>query len=406
MHLAVVVLHVEALRIQEALLHPLGAEELDQRLVLRQTLVAPEEQQVALVDLLRVVARDLFLCLVEEPGTECPLSIDNRLHILAELLKHLVPLRLHRTGDDQRCTGIIDQHGVHLVDDGVVVDPLHHILRTACHIVTQVVETELVIGTKGDVAVVRPLALHRVGLMLVDAVDGEAMELVQRSHPLLITLGEVVIDRHHMDAITGKGIEEDRQRRHQSLTLTGRHLGDLTLMEDDTADQLHVVVDHIPLCEVATGLPLILVDRLVPVDGDEVVLYREIPVILRRRYDDLAILCETPCGGLHDGKGLGEDLIELILQLILHLLLQHIDLLPQRLALAQLSAVDLSLQLCDLALLLGDMVAEILSHTSGVSPQLIMAQLIDRLVGRLDLIDDGVYLLEVVLRLVAEDTGK
>ena len=77
MHLTVVVLHVEALRIQEALLHALGTEELDQRLVLRQTLVAPEEQQVALVDLLRVVARNLLLCLIEKPGTERPLSIDN-----------------------------------------------------------------------------------------------------------------------------------------------------------------------------------------------------------------------------------------------------------------------------------------------------------------------------------------
>ena len=77
MHLAVVVLHIEALRIQEALLHALGAEEFDQRFVLRQTLVAPEEQEIALVDLLRVVARNLLLCLVEEPGTERPLSIDN-----------------------------------------------------------------------------------------------------------------------------------------------------------------------------------------------------------------------------------------------------------------------------------------------------------------------------------------
>ena len=92
MHLAVVVLHIEALGVQETLLHALGAEVLDQRLVLRQALIAAEEQQIALVHLLGVVACDLLLRLIEEPGTERPLSSHDGLDVLTELLKHLISL--------------------------------------------------------------------------------------------------------------------------------------------------------------------------------------------------------------------------------------------------------------------------------------------------------------------------
>ena len=286
------------------------------------------------------------------------------------------------------------------------MDPLHHILWAACHIVAQVVEAEFVIGPEGDVAVVSALTLGRVGLVFVDAVYSEAMELVQRSHPLLITLGEVVIHGHHMDAVTGEGVEEDRQRCHQRLTLTCRHLSDLALMQHDTTDQLHIVVDHIPLREIAAGLPLILVDRFITIDGDEVVIHGEVTVVLRGGDGDLAILSKSTCCGLHHGKSLGEDLIELILQLILYLILQRVDLLPECLTFTKLCALHLPSQLSDLTSLLRHMVAEILPHASGVRPQLVSAQLINRLVGRLDLIDDGVYLLEVVLRLVAEDAGK
>ena len=43
----------------------------------------------------------------------------------------------------------------HLVDDGVDVAALDHVLEPVLHVVAQIVEAELVIGAVGDVAGVR-----------------------------------------------------------------------------------------------------------------------------------------------------------------------------------------------------------------------------------------------------------
>ena len=50
-------------------------------------------------------------------------TLDQRL----VLLKHLVVALGYGTGDDERGTGIVNQHGVHLVDDSVVVGTLHEV---------------------------------------------------------------------------------------------------------------------------------------------------------------------------------------------------------------------------------------------------------------------------------------
>ena len=83
--------------------------------------------------------------------------------------------------------------------------------------------------------------------MLVDTVDTEAVEHIERSHPLRVTLCQIVVDGHHMHTVTGKGIQEHREGSHEGFTFTSRHLSDLSLMEHDTTKQLHVVVNHLPL---------------------------------------------------------------------------------------------------------------------------------------------------------------
>ena len=97
------------------------------------------------------------------------------------------------------------------------------------------------------------------------------MEHVERSHPLGVSLGEVVIDGHHMDSLACEGVQEHRQCCHEGLTLTCRHLGNLALMENYTADELHVIVDHIPGLLISTGKPVVLPERLLPVNLHEIV---------------------------------------------------------------------------------------------------------------------------------------
>ena len=315
-HLALIVLEVEVLRFLHEGLHTLLTKELNEWLILRQTLVSPEQEHSSLVHL---AGGDSLLGVVEDLIDKDALLLVQALDIRPVLDVLLVILGLgDRSGYDQRGTGIVDQHGVNLIDDGVMVLPLHKVVHIDGHIVPKVIETELVVGTEGDVAVVCSLTGVTVGLVLVDAVHGEAMEHVQGTHPLGVSLGEVVVDSHDVDSLACQGVQEHRESRHEGLSLTGGHLGDAAHLilvglnpsvQDDTSDQLDVVMDHVPGDLVSSCHPVVLINRLVALDRDEVVVDTEILVELGSLNHYGLVLLEPAGGGLHDSEGLRENLL-------------------------------------------------------------------------------------------------
>jgi hypothetical protein len=142
-------------------------------------------------------------------------------------------------GNDQRRARLVDQDRVNLIHDRIDVAALDHVLQPVFHVVAQIVEAEFVVGAVGHVAFIGRLALGIVEPMDDDA-DGEAEELVDLPHPFGIALGEIIVDRDHMDAAAGERIEIDRQRRHERLAFAGLHLGDAALVQHHAADQLHI----------------------------------------------------------------------------------------------------------------------------------------------------------------------
>ena len=68
-----------------------------------------------------VTFRDERLGICQILCGQLALHADELLHQWLVFLEHLVIAFGDRTRDNQRCTGIIDQHGVYLVDDGVVM---------------------------------------------------------------------------------------------------------------------------------------------------------------------------------------------------------------------------------------------------------------------------------------------
>ena len=148
-----------------------------------------------------------------------------------------------RTGDDQRRTGLVDEDGVHLVDDGVEELALHARLGVVDHVVAQVVEAVLVVGAVGDVGPVGgPFFIGR--LLGDDDPRGQTQEAIEAAHPGGITRGQIVVDRHHVHAAAGQGIEVDGQRGSEGLALAGTHFGDLAGVEHHGAQHLHVEVAH------------------------------------------------------------------------------------------------------------------------------------------------------------------
>ena len=69
---------------------------------------------------------------------------------------HFVTLR-SRAADNKRCTRFVDKNTVHLVDNDEVEFSLNELFFSYHHVIAEVVETEFVIRTVGDIAIVRLL---------------------------------------------------------------------------------------------------------------------------------------------------------------------------------------------------------------------------------------------------------
>ena len=337
-HVLVTVLHIEALGLLHQALHAFLAEELDEGVVLGQATVGAEE-----------LVGTMFLLVFGGVGVgedAFGLSQDCRhitllgfiqLHDVGlQLVKLLLVAARRGTADDQRRTGIVDQHGVDLVDDGIVVFALHQLFGVAGHVVTQVVEAELVVGTVGDVAVVGAATCGRVGFVLVDAVDGEAEELIHRAHPLRVTFGQVVVHGDDVDTFAGEGVEVDGQGSHEGLTFTGGHLSDLALMQHDTADDLAVVVHHVPSDHVAASHPAVLVVGLVAHDGDVLVFGCQLAIEVGGSHLHGLVFAEVFGGGLHHRERLGQDLVQRLFDVVELQLFQLVDLVVEFLLLVGL----------------------------------------------------------------------
>ena len=152
-------------------------------------------------------------------------------------------------GDDQRRARLVDQDRVDLVHDRVRVAALDDAVERDRHVVAEVVEAELGVRAVRDVGLVGDLALverhHRL-----DERDGQPEPLEDAAVPLGVALGEVVVDGDEVHALAElrpscvvdrrQRVEVEREARDERLALAGLHLGDVALVEDDPAHQLHV----------------------------------------------------------------------------------------------------------------------------------------------------------------------
>src|SRR3712207_7987565 len=79
-------------------------------------------------------------------------------------------------------------------------------------------EAEFVVCTECNIGHIGFATLIRIGAMLVDTVNGKAVEHIKRSHPFRVTLGKIVVDRDHVHAIAGQSVEEYGKRGNERFT--------------------------------------------------------------------------------------------------------------------------------------------------------------------------------------------
>ena len=207
---------------------------------------------------------------------------------------------------------------------------LYQVTGILCHIVAQIVETELVVGTEGDICEICLTTCLAIGFMLVNAVYAEAVEHVYGAHPLGVTLGKVVVDGNDVHAVACQGIKEYRQSGRQGLTLTGEHLGYLALMQYGTAKELYVEMHHCPYGFVTACNPVVMIYCGITVYIDEVMLSCQVTVELCGLDTHLLALGEAACGALDYSKHLGTNLVQFFLKYFQDVLLQFIYLVKER----------------------------------------------------------------------------
>jgi len=117
--------------------------------------------------------------------------------------------------------------------------PLDQLIEGVGHVVTQVVEAELVVGAVGDVGGVGRAPL--IGVQpRQDHPDLEPQEAVHPTHPLAVTFGQIIVDGDDMHTFTAEGVEVGRQHAGQGFPLTGLHLRDVAEVQGRTTHHLHV----------------------------------------------------------------------------------------------------------------------------------------------------------------------
>ena len=279
---------------------------------------------------------------------------------------------------------------------------LHQVFGIRGHIVAQVVEAELVVRTESDVGQISTAARLAVGLVLVDAVHAQAVEHVERAHPLGVALGQVVVHRDHMHAVARQGVEEHRQGGHQCLAFTRGHLGDFALVQDDAAKELHVVVYHVPHRVVSAGHPMVVVTCRVALDFHEVESGGQFAVEVVGRDADLLVRGKTLGSGLHDGEHHGEHFVERHLVALEHVLLQLVDLREERRAVLDGRLFHLGLHLGDLCLDVVGRRLHILFHLLRLRTQFIITQRLNGGISLFHLFHDGLNQLHVPRGLVAK----
>ena len=252
---------------------------------------------------------------------------------------------------------------------------LHEVGRRVCHVVTKVVEAKLVVCTESDVGHVGSATLGRVGTMLVNAIDRQTVEHVERSHPLRVTLCKVVVYGNDVNAVACKGVEEHRQGCHKGLALTCCHLSNLALMQGDTSKDLHVIVDHLPFQVVSACCPMVAIYGLVAVNIDKVVLGVgcQLTVEVGGCNHGLLVLGKAACCVFHDAEGNRHNLVESLLIDLKRFFLQLVDLAENAFALVDGRFFNLAFQISNLLLLLVGRVLHIFLYLLCLGTQFVVA---------------------------------
>ena len=120
-----------------------------------------------------------------------------------------------------------------------MVVALDHVLKPKLQIVTQIVKAKLIVGAIGHITAIGLPA----GIIINppdNAANTQPQKFIDLPHPARVARGEIVVDRHDVDALARQRVQEHGKGRHQRLALSRLHFCDLALVKRHSSHQLDI----------------------------------------------------------------------------------------------------------------------------------------------------------------------
>ena len=178
-------------------------------------------------------------------------------------------------------------------------------------------------------------------------------------------------------------------------------------MEHDAADELNVVMHHVPGDFVAAGEPVVLPEGFVAFDADEVAaLGGELAVEVGGCNLHGLVFGEAAGGLAHCGEYYGKVLVELVFKDVEHIFFMLVDFLPERLALVEGEIFHARADFggCILVGFYG--LGYFGAHGVDLTAELVVGKVVERGAYGVDFVYNGFDLFEVAGRLVAKEFRK
>ena len=165
--------------------------------------------------------------------------------LLCKDITHFIKLRgfAALSGNDQRCTCLVNQDGVDLIDDTVMQISLYQLFFINNHVVTKVIKSQFVVGYVSNITSICFTAFFRCHVVEYHT-DSQTKEFMNLTHPLSISFCQIVIDGYDVNTLAFQCIQICRKCGNKCLTFTGLHLSDTSLMQDNTTNDLYTVMLH------------------------------------------------------------------------------------------------------------------------------------------------------------------
>ena len=152
-------------------------------------------------------------------------------------------------GNDEWRSCLINQNGIGLINDAESLELARSgarggqdgLLGAQSQMITQVIKAKLGVRNVHHIASIRlaTLLLRHAALDQTNTKTKEAMDLAHLFH---ITTSEVVVRGDNERRLARERVDVAGERRHEGLALTGIHFGQASIVKDQTAEKLNIVM--------------------------------------------------------------------------------------------------------------------------------------------------------------------